>query len=112
MNKKTLIIFLSIFLFTGCASVHIPDFKAYVTLPASGDGYWVQTVSTGEGRIPKATWDVQKKRGIVLFSEDWSILRNTVLKNCLMNSCKDTVGMFDSLFSTLDSALKEATPTP
>lgn len=110
MKKYIFLVCLNIL--SGCATVHIPDFKAYVTLPASGDGYWVQTVSTGEGRIPKETWDVQKKRGIILFSEDWAILRNTVLKNCLMNSCKDTVGMFDSLFSTLDTALKAATTTP
>ena len=93
-------------LFTGCATVRIPDFKAYITLPASGDGYWIQTVSTGEGRIPKAEWEVTKRRGIVILSEDWAILKNTVMKNCLTNQCKDTVGAFDNLFNAVDSALK------
>lgn len=94
--------------FTGCSTIKIPDFRAHVTLPASGDGYWVKTVSDEEGRIPKAEWDQQKKRGIVLLSEDWAILRNTVLKNCLSNECKDTVGVFDELFFNLDSALKKS----
>ena len=91
----------------GCATVRIPDFRAYITLPASGDGYWIKTVSNEEGRIPKEQWDVQKKRGIVILSEDWQILRYTVMKNCLMNqSCKDTVGAFDALFYSVDEALK------
>lgn len=90
---------------TGCASVQVPDFKAHITLPASGDGYWVKTVSDEEGRIPKEKWDITRKRGIVLLSEDWAILRNTVLKNCLTNECKDTVGIFDELFYTIDSSL-------
>ena len=92
---------------TGCAHVKIPDFKAHITLPASGDGYWIKTVSNEEGRIPKQEWDELKKRGIVILSEDWQILRYTVMKNCLTNkSCKDTVGAFDALFESVDSALR------
>lgn len=102
---------LTIFL-TACASVQIPDFKAHITLPASGDGYWVKTVSDEEGRIPKEQWEVMKKRGIVLLSEDWAILKFTLLKNCLSNDCKDTVGLLDDLFYTLDSALKATTKSP
>lgn len=92
----------------GCSTVRIPDFKAHVTLPASGDGYWVKTVSPEEGRIPKAQWDEMKKRGIILMSEDWAILRNTVLKNCLSRDCKDTVGIFDELFYSIDEAFKKS----
>jgi hypothetical protein len=99
-----------VFLLAGCASVSIPDFKAHVTLPASGDGYWMNTVSEKEGRIPKAEWDIKKKRGIVILSEDWAILKNTILKNCLSNTCKDTVGVFDDLFYNLDEALKKTKP--
>lgn len=91
---------------TGCASVSIPDFKAHITLPASEDGYWVKTISNEEGRIPKAEWDVKKKRGLVILSEDWAILKYTLLKNCLSNDCKDTVGVLDDLFYTLDMALR------
>ena len=97
----------TLFLF-GCATVQIPDFKAHVTLPASGDGYWVKTVSRSEGRIPKAEWEPLKRRGIVLLSEDWATLRYTLLKNCLSNDCKDTVGVFDDLFYSIDSAFKAA----
>jgi len=96
----------------GCATVRIPDFKVYVTLPYSGDGKWVKTISTEEGRIPKSEWDLLKKRGLVILSEDWQVLRYTLMKNCLTNSCKDTVGVFDGLFYTLDSALKEVQPNP
>lgn len=88
-----------------CSTVRIPDFRAYITLPASGDGYWVQTVSNKEGRVPKAEWDEKKKRGIVLLSEDWQKLRSTVVRNCLSNDCKDTVGAFDELFQTLDTTV-------
>lgn len=94
----------------GCSTVRIPDFKAHITLPASGDGYWVKTISPEEGRIPKAEWDIKRKSGIVILSEDWQVLRFTLIKNCLSNQCKDTVGIFDDLFETLDSALKVATP--
>lgn len=106
---KILPILLMLFL-SACSTIRIPDFKAHITLPASGDGYWVKTVSPEEGRIPKAQWDVQKKAGIVILSEDWQILRYTVMKNCLTNDCKDTVGVFDKLFSTLDDALKSTLP--
>lgn len=97
---------LSLVFLSSCASVQIPDFKAHVTLPASGDGYWVKTVSQEEGRVPKAEWDIAMRRGIVLLPEDWQILRYVIVKNCLQNQCKDTVGVFDDLFYALDSALK------
>lgn len=109
--KFTLYIFL-VGIMTACAGVKIPDFKAHITLPASGDGYWVKTVTEEEGRIPKAEWDITKKRGIVLLSEDWAILRNVVLKNCLSNECKDTVGIFDDIFNKLDSSLQQTTKKP
>jgi hypothetical protein len=93
-------------LLTGCAgTTTIPDFRAMITLPASGDGYFVKTVSHDEGRIPKVQWEETKKRGITLLSEDWAILRKFLLENCLMNKCKLAVGTFDDLFYSLDSAL-------
>lgn len=100
--------YIFLLLFTiGCASkVKIADFRAHVTLPASGDGYWVNTVSDQEGRIPKAEWEVKKRRGIVLLSEDWAILRNNILENCLVSSCKDAVGVFDNLFYSIDKAFE------
>jgi hypothetical protein len=101
---------LLIFFLFGCASVEIPDFKAHITLPASGDGYWIKTVSPNEGRIPKEQWDKIRKRGIILLSDDWKILRYTLLKNCLTISCKQAVGSFDGLFYTLDQALTKTNP--
>lgn len=99
-------------LLTGCAgSTTIPDFKAHITLPASGDGYWVETVSQAEGRIPAAQWAQQSRGGIILLSEDWAILRKFLVENCLMNSCKLAVGTFDSLFYAIDNALKKL-PVP
>lgn len=100
-------IFLMAYLLIGCSSIAIPDFKAHITLPASGDGYWVKTVSTDEGRIPKDEWDLKRKRGIVILSEDWAILRFTLLKNCLTMECKQAVGVFDGLFYSIDDALKK-----
>lgn len=99
-------------LVSGCASVKIPDFKAHITLPASEDGYWVKTVSSEEGRIPKEEWAIKRKRGIIILSEDWQILRFELLKNCLTNTaCKSVVGTFDSLFYSIDEALKKV-PKP
>lgn len=108
MNQRSLVLILSSLALASCAgSTTIPDFKAHITLPASGDGYWVKTVSQDEGRIPKAQWEETKKRGITLLSDDWAILRKFLLENCLMNSCKLAVGTFDSLFESIDSALKK-----
>lgn len=92
---------------TGCAHVKIPDFKAHITLPASGDGYWQKTVSPEEGRIPKAIWDEQKKRGITIMPEDWAILKPVLQENCLRNECRDIEGFFDGLFFNLDAGLKK-----
>lgn len=99
-------LFISILL-SGCAATTIPDFRAHITLPASGDGYWVKTVSAEEGRIPKAQWEQKRKRAILLLSDDWLILRSFLLENCLENSCKLAVGTFDQLFMSIDSALKK-----
>ena len=101
-----MILFASSLLSLGCASVEIPDFKAHVTLPASGDGYWVKTVSTDEGRIPKKEWDTVRKRGIIILSDDWKILRYTLLKNCINMKCKQAIGAFDELFISIDRALR------
>lgn len=97
----------SLLISVGCATQEIPDFKAHITLPASGNGYWVKSVSPEEGMIPKAEWEQVKRRGIIILPEDWKILRNTVLKNCLVMECKNAVGIFDDIFFSLDEALKK-----
>jgi hypothetical protein len=95
---------------SGCASIEIPDIRPHITLPASGDGYSISTVSHEKTRIPKLEWDEKKKRGIVIFSEDWQKLRFTLLKNCLTNQCKTAVGRLDELFLTIDNALQKVAP--
>jgi hypothetical protein len=96
-----------------CSSlqVEIPDIQPGITLPASGDGYQIGTVSHKEIRTPKAQWDEKRKRGITLFADDWAKLKETILKNCLANECVQSVGALDNLFIAIDSALKQL-PTP
>lgn len=111
MTLKRLTIGLSLLcaslLTSACASVELPDIKAYVTLPASEDGYGVSTLSRKEVRIPKAEWEQKRKRGIILFSEDWEKLKFTLIKNCVALQCKQTVGALDGLFYSIDDALKK-----
>lgn len=93
----------------GCATIKIPDFYAYVTLPASGDGYGIKTVSKEEKRIDKKEWDEMKKRGLVILPEGWAILKKTVRRNCITNSkCEHAVGALDNLFIVIDKALEQA----
>ena len=101
-----------IFLLAGCSTTTtIPRFKVHVTLPASEDGYYVNTVllhdGTDEGRVAKDKWAEQRRRGLMLLPGDWLVLRTFLLENCLMNSCKLMVGTFDNLFKTIDDALKK-----
>lgn len=110
--KKFALIITAIASLSGCGSMPIADFKAHITLPASGDGYWVKTVSPEEGRIPMAEWKEKIKRGIIILREDWEIFRNVSLKNCLSNAaCKSVIGTFDGLFYSVDEALKKV-PKP
>ncbi len=90
---------------SGCATVEIPDVNAYVTLPASGDGYGITTLSRKETRIPKEQWDDVRRRGITLLPDDWAKLKWTILKNCMTNDCRQSVGALDGLFYAIDEAL-------
>ena len=90
----------------GCATVKVPNFKAYVTLPASGDGFGISTVSREEVVIPRGEWEYKRARGIVVLPEDWKILKQTVRANCITNQCEQAVGALDDLFISIDNALK------
>lgn len=90
----------------GCSTVKVPNFRAYVTLPASGDGFGISTVTREEVVIPKAEWEYKRARGIVVLPEDWSILKRTVRENCITNKCEQAVGALDDLFIAIDNALK------
>jgi hypothetical protein len=94
-------------LLSGCATVEIPDLNPGITLPASGNGYRYTTLSNKETTIPKVKWDEERKKGIILFADDWAKLKIVLLKNCLSNRCKSTAGALDSLFYSIDDALKK-----
>lgn len=103
-----------LFSLSGCATVSVPDFRVFATLPASGDGYSVMTVSDDESRVPKDKWLSQCKapepclaRALHIMPEDWQIMRDTILENCLTEECKNSVGILDNLFFAIDDALKK-----
>lgn len=92
---------------SGCATTDIPNFRAFITLPASEDGFGVYTVSRKEVIIPAEKWAVERKRGITILPEDWKILKQTVRKNCIVQQCKQAIGALDGLFLVIDDALKK-----
>lgn len=94
-----------------CAQVQIPELHPGITLPASGDGFTVDTVTGATQTIPAAQWQQKLPRGIVLFSDDWQILKTTLLNNCMDNTCTQAVGALDSLFQAIDQALRKI-PVP
>lgn len=107
----------SLFLLAGCATVAVPDFRVFATLPASGDGYFVKTVSEDEGRVKKEDWEKACRspqpclaRALHIMPEDWVIFRDTILENCLTMECKNSVGILDNLFFTIDDQLKKLPP--
>ncbi len=102
-------LFVSLAALVGCASVEIPSIHPHITLPATQNGMWVDTISDEEGEIPAPAWKkiLAEKPYIILFSDDWAKLRFTLLKNCLTMDCKNAVGALDFLFETVDQALKK-----
>jgi len=98
---------LCLILVSSCAGMDIADIGPMVTLPASGDCYQVTVLTHKKTRIPKAQCDEIKKRGVILTSEDWKKQRVSIQKNCQLKKCKQLVGTFDSLFLTIDDALKK-----
>lgn len=93
----------------GCATVEVPELRPHTTLPASKDGFWVNTLKDEEGEIPAPLWKkkLEEEAHVILFSKDWASLRFTILKNCLTMQCQQSVGTLDNLFYTLDEALKK-----
>lgn len=92
---------------SSCATVQVPNIKAWVELPASGDGYAVETVSKRAHRMKASTWKEKRKRAIHVFAEDWAVLKKTIMRNCITNRCKQSVGALDGLFLAIDDALKK-----
>lgn len=87
--------------------VEIPRLRPGITLPASGDGFQVDTLSAEEFVTPAAEWREKLPYGIILFSDDWAKLKYVLLKNCLSNDCKQAVGTVDTLFQTVDQVLRK-----
>ncbi len=95
-------------LISACAGTfELPDVSPGITLPASGDGFQRSTLTGKEIRTPAPEWREKTKRGIILFSDDWAKLKYTLLKNCITNECKQSVGALDGLFYAIDGALKQ-----
>jgi len=106
MKSSKLLIGLCLTL-VSCGSMEIADIGPMITLPASGDCYQVTVLTHKKTRYPKAECDEIKKRGIVITSEDWKKQKISIQKNCQLQKCKQLVGVFDSLFLTIDSALQK-----
>lgn len=102
-------LFVSSAALVACASSQIPELHPAITLPGSGNGFWVNTIKDEEGEIPAPLWKkrLEEEPSIILFVDDWKVLRFTVLKNCLTMDCKNAVGTLDFLFETADAALKK-----
>lgn len=109
--KRQTVLCLMALVLSNCSSFEIADIGPMVTLPASGDCYQVTVLTERKTRIPKAQCDEIKKRGIILTSDDWKKQRISIQKNCQMAKCKQLIGVFDTLFLTIDSALHKI-PNP
>lgn len=107
MRLSTPLVILFVLFNVGCATIKVPDFYAHFTLPASGDGYGIKTVSKTEKRIPAVEWNELKKRGLVILPDDWKILKKTIRQNCHTNKCEQMIGKMDNLFLVIDKALKK-----
>lgn len=96
----------------GCSTIQIPELRPGITLPASGDGYRVDTVTGKDETIPAEKWKLMLPRAIVIFSDDWAILKTVTLNNCMQSDkCAQAVGVLDSLFQIIDQALQKL-PSP
>lgn len=98
---------------SGCMSFQTSDFRADITLPASGDCFGIYTMSGREERIPANDPKCidQKARSIRLDSENWKILRRDIQNNCQAAKCTQIKGLLDDLFLTIDDALNKI-PSP
>lgn len=84
--------------------VDLPDLCPKITLPASGDGAEVCTVSKKRRRIPKVEWDEQRKKMIHFDVKDYTKMKRAFLKHCLSSKCKQQIGQYDKLFEAIDKA--------
>lgn len=98
---------------SGCMSFQTSDFRADITLPASGDCFGIYTMSHREERLPADHPECirRKARSIRLDSENWKILRRDIQNNCQAAKCTQIKGLLDDLFLSIDDALNKI-PAP
>ncbi len=78
-----------------------------VTLPASGDCFGVRVMSAKERTLPREQCDALKKRGIIITSNEWKMLKRDIQTNCQHAKCKQITGAADGLFIAIDEALQK-----
>lgn len=104
---QSLMLLGALLVLSSCASVQVPNIKAWVELPASKRGFAVETVTKREHYISAQEWEEKRKSAVHIFSEDWKVLKSTIRSNCIQNKCKEAVGALDGLFLAIDNALKK-----
>ena len=97
---------LSSALIVGCAGMKLKPFEAGVTLPYSESCFFVNVLTKEEKEFPKAVCEKIKKKGVILTSDSWKILRKNIQDNCQVQQCKQIVGQFDQLFLVVDKNLQ------
>lgn len=87
--------------------MQVHDFQIYVQLPASGDCFGLNVVSKKTTRLPQDQCERLVKRGIILTSENYRILREDIQQNCQQFQCTQLTGRFDNLFIAIDKGLQQ-----
>lgn len=96
---------LSLLLLTGCASVKIPDFNVYATLPASQDGVRVNVISGEYVRIPREEWKKLERRTVKLMPEDYAVIKKAFYNQCVQFKCDQELDLISHVFENIDEGL-------
>jgi hypothetical protein len=87
--------------------MQISDFQVFAQLPASGDCFGINVVSKKETRISKDQCEKLVKRGLILTSDNWKLIREDIQTNCQNFQCTQLTGRFDNLFIAIDKGLQQ-----
>ena len=107
MLKSLLLLSVSLCLANCAGKISLPDVSPCISLPASGDGYCISTVTQEKRRTDRDIWAVEIKRAIILTPPEWAKLKKWISKQCLMNQCEQAIGTLDGLFYAIDNGLKK-----
>ncbi len=107
--SKQLASLLLLIILSGCGSFQTSDWKASITLPASLDCYSFNVMSGKETRLPADSKECMDKKikSVWIDYENYKMLKADILTNCQYDKCKQITGAFDTLFLTIDNALKK-----